>query len=146
MADSSSGCSIGVAADSVRRLTRVPAIGYELQLTPSHDWLEFQRLDRTYSWFILRLTMSCDWFYPATDSSLGGLTQNAADLYFNISSKFKDLFCKIHHFYGLFFTTWFQLPLMQALGAASRTLKKLEEIWGRLQKLEEASGLWCYWF
>ena len=120
---------------------------YDLRLIPSCGWLCVAADSssggsiRITVDFVLQLTTSCGWFYPAADSSSAGWTRLAADLYFNISSKFKDLFCKIHHFHGLFFTTWFQLPLMQALGAASRTLKKLEETWGRLQKLEEASGL-----
>ena len=33
---------------------------------------------------------------------------------------------------------WFQLSLIQALAATSRTLKNLEEAWGSLRKLEEA--------
>ena len=77
------------------------------------------------------------------DSSSGGLTRNVADLYFNISSKFKDLFCKIHLFIFQFFTTWFQLPLIQALAAASRPLKQLGEAWESLKKLQDSS---CNWF
>ena len=97
------------------------------QLTISYDCLEFQKLGTSYSWFHpvadneLRLILSCGWIESA------GWTGLASDLYFNISSKFKDLFCKIHHFYGLFSTAWFQLPLIQALATASITLKKLEE-------------------
>ena len=65
---------VTAAADSILRLTRVPAVGYELQLsrvlaagyklrlvrvlaaeyklwlTPSYDWLKFQWLDASYSW------------------------------------------------------------------------------------------------
>ena len=109
-------------ADSVPWLTWVPAAKYELQLTPSYGWLEFYWLDT-----------SCSWFYQVL---LAGL-----DCFINIWSKFKDLLCKIHQFYGLFSTAWFQLPLIRALAAAWRTLKKLEEAWRSLRKLEEVSRL-----
>ena len=147
------------------RLSGVPATGYKLRLNPSYGWLEFRRLDTSCSWlYPMADSSSSDWV-PVTADSIPRLTRvlaarhdlqlihPAADYelwlirfcdwleYFNISSKFKDLFCKIHHFYGLFFTAWFQLPLMQALAAASRTLKKLEEVWGSLKKLEEASRI-----
>ena len=82
----------------------------------------------------LQLIPSSSWFYPAACSSSASWIRLAADLYFNISSKFKDLFCKIHRFCGWFSTTWFQLPLIQALAATSRTLKKLEEDWRSLNK------------
>ena len=131
----------------------------------SCSWLEFRWLDTSYSWLhptadsssggwiwlkansILWLTMSCGWLElrltrAAADSSSGGsirVTADSirlvADSYFNISSKFKDLFCKLYHFYGLFSTAWFQLPLIQALAAASRTLKKLEEAWRSFKTL-----------
>ena len=103
-ADWSSSGWIGVTADSILRLTRVLAAGYDLRLIPTCGWSRF-----------------------AVDSSSGGLTRLAADLYLNVSSKFKDLFYKIHHFYGLFSIAWFQLSLIQALPAASRTLKNPEE-------------------
>ena len=96
--NSSSGDWIRVTGDYILQLTRVPAAGYDLRLILSCGWLE-----------------SADW------------TRLAADLYFNISSKFMDLFCKIHHFHGLLSTAWFHLTPIQALAAASRTLKKLEE-------------------
>ena len=44
-------------ADSILRLTRVPATGYELRQTPSHGWLEFQWLGASYSW----LHPTADW-------------------------------------------------------------------------------------
>ena len=111
-ADSSSSGWIRVTADSILRLTRVPVAGYDLRLIPSCGWLEFRRFDT-----------GCSWFYPMADSS------------FILSSKFKGLFCKVHHLYGLFSTNWFQLPLIQALAAASRTLKKLEEAWRSFKTL-----------
>ena len=78
---------IQVMADSILRLTRMPAAGYRLRPTPSHGWLEFQWMGTRYSWlhptadsscvgwvrlkadFILRLTTSCGWFYSEVDSS-----------------------------------------------------------------------------
>ena len=130
-ADSGSSSWIRLKADSI------------LRLTISCDWLDFLRLDTSYSWFHpgadyeLRVILSCGWLESA------GLTRLASDLYFNIWSKFKDIFFKIYHFYGLFSITWFQLPLIQAQAAVSRTLKKLEEARGSLKNLQEFS---CDWF
>ena len=84
---------------------------------------------------VAAVSNSGGWIQVTADLGSGGWIRVAADIilrltwviYFNISSKFKDLFCKIHHLYGLFSTNWFQLPLIQALAAASRILKKLEE-------------------
>ena len=59
-ADSNSCGWIRVVADSFLRPTRVPAAGYELQLTPPHVWREFKRLNTSYSWL-----------HPTTDSSSG---------------------------------------------------------------------------
>ena len=152
-ADTSSGGWIRVSADSILRLTLVPESGYELRLTLSHADLSSDGWIRVTADFNLRLTRdlaagynlrlipSWSWLWLAAGSSCGGWTRLAADLYFNISSK---LLCKIHHFYGLFSTAWFQLPLIQALAAASRTLnKKLEKAWGSLKKLQDSS---CHWF
>ena len=142
-ADLSSDGWIRVATDSVPWLTWVPSAGYELQLTTSYGWLEFRRLDTTEGWFHpaadyeLRLILFCGWLGST------GWTRLAADLHFNISNNFKDSFCKIHHFYGLFSTDWFQLPLIQALAAASRTLKKLEEARRSLKKVQHPN---CDWF
>ena len=122
-ADLCSGSWIRVTGHYILRLTRVPVAGYDLRLIPS-----------------------CGWLRVATDSILqltGVRRLDSTDLYFNISSNFKDLFWKICHFYGLFSTEWFQLPLIQALAAASRTLKKLEEAWSSLKKLQDPS---CDWF
>ena len=136
-ADLSSNGWIGVAADSILWSTRVSATRYELQLIPSCDWL------RVAVYSILRLATSCSLFYPAADLRSAGWIRLAADLCFNISSKFKDLYCKIHQFYSLFSSGWFQLPLVQALAATSRTLKKPEEAWRSLKKLQDCS---CDWF
>ena len=139
-AGSSSGGWIRVAADSVPQLTWVPAAGYKLQLTPSYGWLEFRRLDTTYRWF-----------HPAADSSSGGSIRAATDFILRltrvfISSKFKDLFCKIYHFYGLFSTDWLQLPLIQALTATSRTLKKLQEASRSFKTLAATDSNCSSWF
>ena len=146
-----------VTADSILRLTRVPAAGYRLRLTQSHGWLEFLALDTSYSWLQRTADSSSgcwirlkdDSIHPAAISSFGGLIKVAGDsilrltrvLYFNTSSKFKDLFCKIHHFYGLFSTDWFQLQLIQALAAAWRTLKKLEEAWRNFKTLAATDSI-----
>ena len=133
------------------------------RLTLSHGWLEFRRLNTSYSWLhptadsifsgwirlradsILRLTrVLLAWYELQLILSCGWLKfcwLDSTVLYFNIWSKFKDLLCKIHQFYGLFSTAWFQLPLIQALAAAWRSLKKLEEAWKSLRKLEEVSRL-----
>ena len=139
-ADSSSGGWIRV------QLTRVPVAGYDLRLILSSGWLEFQKLDVSYSWFHpaadyeLRLILSCGWF----ESTIW--TRLAADLYFNISSKFKHVFCRINHFYGLLSTAWFQLPLIQALPAASRALKKIEEAWRSFKTLAVTDSSCSSWF
>ena len=85
-ADSNSGRGIRVLADSILWLTGVPPAGYVLRLcrvlaagyklplsrVPAASKklrrLEFRRLDA-----------SCDWFYPAANSSSGGLIRVAAD-------------------------------------------------------------------
>ena len=56
------------AADSILKLTRASAAGYELWLIPSPGWLEFQRLDR-----------SCGWFHRVADSSSSGWTRVVAN-------------------------------------------------------------------
>ena len=96
----------------------------------------------------LDMIPSCDWLWVVADSSSGGSIRVTADsirlsanfnISNNISNNFKDLFRKVHHFYGLFSTALFQLPLIQAFPAASRTLKKLDEAWGNLKKLQDSS-------
>ena len=130
--DSSSGDWIRATADSILFLARVPVTGCDLSLILDCDSL-WDVADASSSASIqvradsnLRLTTSCCWFYPEADSSSCSWTWLATDLYFDTSSKFKDSFCKIHHFYGLVSTGWFQLPLIQALATASRTVKKVE--------------------
>ena len=141
-AKSSSGGWIRVTAASSSSGWIQFKAGYILRLTIICGLIEFQKLDTSYSWFHpsadyeLQLILSCGWLESASWNRL------AADLYFNKSSKFKDLFCKIHYFYGLFPTAWFQLPLIQALTAVLRTLKKLEEAWGSLRKLQGSSCNW----
>ena len=146
------------------RLTRVPAAGYELRLTPSHGWLEFLRLDTSYSWLNPTADSSSGgWIRLKADSilrldsSFGGSVRVAADsilrltrvLYFNISSKFKDLFCKIHHFYGLFSAAWFKLPLIQVwmlLQEPWRSLKKFQEAWRSFKTLAATDTSCSDWF
>ena len=90
-----------------------------------NSWFEFQRVNASCGWFhtmaisssgswiramtdsILWLATSCGRFCPAADSRSADWIRLAADLYFNIFNKFKDLFCKIHHFYSLFSIGWF---------------------------------------
>ena len=133
------------------QLSRVPVAGYELRLNLSYGWLEFRRLDmgcimadlsfgsliRVTADYILRLIrvlaagydlrliQSCGWLRVAADSVLRLTRVSQLDLTYTLI--YQDLFCKIHHFYGLFSTDWFQLPLIQTLAAASITLKKLEQ-------------------
>ena len=57
MADLSPWCWIQLYADSTLRQTQVMAAWYELQLILSCGWLEFHRLDLTYSCFILCLCL-----------------------------------------------------------------------------------------
>ena len=52
-----------VMADSILRLTLVPVATYDLHLTQSCGWLEFRRLNTSYSWFHPGLTASWGWFY-----------------------------------------------------------------------------------
>ena len=153
MADSSFGGWIRVAADSVSRLTRVSAAGYELQLTPFHGWLELWRLDTSYSWLL-----------PTADSSSGSSIRVAADsilrltrvLYFNISSKFKDLIYQVNLrtakyiiFMVCFLPTdfsyyWSRLWLL--LEEAWRSLKKLEEAWRSFKTLAATDSSCTGWF
>ena len=144
------------------------ALGCNLRLIAScgwlwvaADWLEFRQLETSYSWLELRkLDASYSWFHPAVDYELRvilschwfestGWTRLLADLYFNKSSKFKNLFCKIHHFCSLFSTACFQLPLIRALPTASRTLKKLEEVaetWRSFKTLAATDSIFRGWF
>ena len=120
----SSGIELRLAAaatDSILRITRVSAVGYKLQLSQvrpagyelrlifSWCWLQFQRLDTSYSWlhptddlssggwirvtddyilwltllpiagYNLRLIPSCGWLWVAADSSFGCLIRVTGD-------------------------------------------------------------------
>ena len=138
--DLNSGGWIRLKADSILRLAMSCGWFY-----PAAD-LSSGGLIQVIVDSILRLTTSCDWYYPASDLSSAGWTRLASDLYFNISSKFKHLFRKMHHFYGLFSTAWFQLPLIQVLAAALRTLKKLEKVWKSLKNLAATDSSCSGWF
>ena len=74
LVDSSSGSWIQVAIDSILWLTRVPMAGYKLPLSPSHRWLEFGRLDTSYSWL-----------HPTTDSNSGAWIRLIADLFLRLT-------------------------------------------------------------
>ena len=110
-ADSSSGGWIRLKADSILRLTRVPAARYELQLILSCGWLEFYTLIyqvnlRTYSAKYI-IFMVC--FLP-TDFS--------------------------YH--------WFRLWLL--LQESWRSLKKLEEAWRSFKTLAVTDSSCSGWF
>ena len=66
--ESSSGSSIQVTADSILRLTRVPAAGYGLWSTRSYGWLLLRQLGTSYSWL-----------HPTADSKSGGWIRLKAD-------------------------------------------------------------------
>ena len=146
--DSSSSGWKRVAADSIPWLTRVPATGYELQLTLSYGWLEFRQLDTTYSW----ADSSCGWLRVVADSILRLTRVPATGLemwltYTLIYQVDLRTYCtKYIFFFFLFFFViyhWIQLALIQALATASRTLKQLEEAWESLKKLQDSK---CKWF
>ena len=112
---------------------------------PVTDWKS-----RRWIWLttnsILRVTRSCGWSYPLADWTFDSWIWLAADLCLKILSKFKDLFCKIHHYHGYFSSSWFQLPLVQALTAVPKTLKKLEETWRSFKDLAETDSSCSEWF
>ena len=89
---------------NIPRLTQVPAARYYLQLIhPAGD-------------YELWLILSCNWL------EFQWLDSNAADLYFNISSKFKVFFLPPDFRYH-----WCRLWLL--LQEPWRSLKRLEEAW-----------------
>ena len=145
-ADWSSDGWIQVAADSITRLFRVSVAGYKLWLTLSCGWLDSQRLDTIYSWFHPAAGYGLRLFCSVADSRSAGWIQLVTDLYFNIYSKFKGLFCTILHFYSLFSTGRFQLPLIQDLVAASKTLKKLKEASRSFKTLAATDSSCSGWF
>ena len=136
-ADSSSGSWIRVATDSILWLTLVPSAGYRFRLILSCGWLDFWRLHT-----------DCSWLCPTSDLSSGGWTRNVADLYFNISSIFKDLFCKIHLFFCFlppdFSYHWFRLRLL--LQEPWSSLKKLENAWISFKTLAATGPSCSGWF
>ena len=129
-ANSSSGGWIQVTANSILRLTRVPAARHELRLIPSHGRVELRWLDTGSGWLCSTADLSSGGRVRVTADSILQLTQVrvagydlrlipycdwlefrqlASVLYCNISSKFKDLFCKIQHFFGLLSTAFYYL-------------------------------------
>ena len=160
---SSSAGWIQVAVDSILWLTCVSAAEYDLRLLntscgwfyPTADsysggWIRVADdsilwLTASYSWFHPTASYKLWVFYPAADSRSAVWIRHTADLYFNISSKFKDWFCKINHFYSLFSTCWFQyhwFRLWHLLQEPWRSLKKLEEAWRSFKTLA-ATNLSC---
>ena len=136
-ADCSSSSWIRVVADSILWLTRVSWAGYELQLTLSHGWLVFWWLDTTYRWFILGLTTSCDWLYPATDSRSGSWTRNAVDLYFNTLIYQVNL--RTYSTKYILFFVFYHLISVATNSGSGCYFKTLEAAWRNMRKLEEAS-------
>ena len=170
-ADPISGDWIRVVADYILRLTRSPAASYNLRLSrvpavdSSYDWVELWQLDTRYVWFhpttdssssgwkrvaadcILWLTWldtSCNclklWRLDTSRHS-GDWARNAADLYFNISSRFKDLLCKKHLFFCLFFFGYLPLNSVSTDSGPGYCFKNLKAAWRSLGKLEKASRL-----
>ena len=98
----------------------------------SHDWLKFQRLDTTYNWFILRVTTSCGWFYPATDSNSSDWTQMLLTYTLIYQVNLRSFSAKCIIFMVCFLPPdfryhWCRLWLL--LQEPWRSLKRLEEAW-----------------
>ena len=117
------------------------------RLDTSCGWLEFQRLDTSCSWLcphdwleFRRLHATLGWFHPAADSNSGGSIRLKVDsimwltwvLCFNISSKFKDLFCKIHHFLWFVFSRLISVTIGSGFGCC---FKNFEEAWRSFKTL-----------
>ena len=103
MADSSFGCWIQVAADSILRLTQIPVAGTSCSLfyptadSSSSSWIRVVavsilwltqvlvvgyklQLILSCGWLEFRLlNTSCSWFYPMADSASGGWIKVTAD-------------------------------------------------------------------
>ena len=136
-ADSSFGDWIRVTADSILRLILIPTLGYNSRLIPFCLWL----------WVVAdsssrgSIRVTADSILQLTRVLLARLhLQLTYILIYQVSLRTCSTKCII--FFGLFSTTWFQLPLIQALAASSRTLKTLEEAWGSLKKLQGSSYDW----
>ena len=133
-------------AESILRLTRVPAAGYGLY----YGWLEFRQLDTSYSWLhltadsssggwirlkadsILRLTASCGWFYSAAGSS------PPAGLDFRLTyTLIYQVILKTYSAKYIIFMVCF-LPTNFSYHWSRPRLLLQEEAWGSLKKFEEA--------
>ena len=108
-------------------------------MAESYGWLEFQRLDTSYSWFHpkadsssggsawLTADSSCGWLRVVADSILqltrvppaGLKVWLAYTLIYQVNLRTYSA----KYIFFWFSTTWSQLPLIQALAAALRTLK-----------------------
>ena len=133
----------------------------------SGDWIrvELWQLDTRYVWFHPTTdSSSSGWKRVAADCILwltwldtssnclklwrldtsrhsGDWARNAADLYFNISSRFKDLLCKKHLFFCLFFFGYLPLNSVSTDSGPGYCFKNLKAAWRSLGKLEKASRL-----
>ena len=137
------------AADFVLRLDTSCGCLEPRRLDTSYDWVKFQQLDTSYGWIHpASVSGSGGWIRVAANSVPWVTWVPAAELDLRLTYILiyqvilRTFFCKMHHHYGFFSTDWFQLPLIQALAAASRTLKKLEEVWRSLKKLQNPSCDW----
>ena len=149
-------------AESILRLTRVPAAGYGLY----YGWLEFRQLDTSYSWLhltadsssggwirlkadsILRLTASCGWFYSAAGSS------PPAGLDFRLTYTLiyqvilKTYSAKYIIFMPCFLPTDFSYHrsrLWLLLQKPWRSLRKLEEAWRSFKTLAGTDSCCSSW-
>ena len=166
MANWSSGGWIRIAADSVLRMTRVPAARYELQLTPSHGWLEFKRLSTSYSWLHptadsnsggsirLRADSSCGWLRVVADSILTLTRVSAAGLEMHLiysliyqvnlrtcSAKYIFFSCFLPPDFSYH---WFRLCLL--LQDHWSSLEKLEKTWRSFETLAATDSSCSGWF
>ena len=146
------------------RLTRVPAAGYELRLTPSHSWLEFRRLDTSCGW----LRPTADWSlaagyelqltHPTAGSSPGGWTRLKTDSILHLTrvpAAWYELQLILSCGWLEFYTLIYQVNLRTYSAKYiifmvcfiltdfsyhwSRLLLLLQEPWKTLRKLEETS-------
>ena len=149
--DFSSGGWIRVTVDSVLRLTRVPSARYELQVTLSDGWLEFRRLDMSYSWLhpttdlssggLIRLTVdsSCGWLRVVADSILRPTRVRPDGL--EIRLAYTLIYQVNLKTYSAKYIFFFVLYHLISVTTDSGSALNLEATWRSLKKLEEASRL-----
>ena len=138
---------IQVTADSNLRLTRVPAAGYGLRPTPSNGWLEFWRLDTSYSWLHSTADSSSGgWIRLKVDSILRLTRAPAAryELQLILSCGWLEFYTSVYQVnlktysakYIIFMVCF--LPTNFSYHWSRPRLLLQEEAWGSLKKLEEA--------